>query len=382
VYRGLSIALPQPDALGSAPFKGVHDGDFPPCCADGDLYSDGLSLMPPLKDLGFSSAACGSALTVLDDVNGSAVRFMESDFPPEVPVDSFFKLDATTLYVGGCAPSTLGNYILDFLNQQVISIISKVRRAKFSIKADVFVNSMMCTMKIRTFKQTSGQFAVEFQRRDGDSVSFHEAFQQASAYLKRFVAVADASEALGRVRGTGDKDVVASPELAGISLEEADLLPLLEMVALPSMQADAAVSLSKLAAVGEPALWSSQVFRSICQLLQATAAEVAIPVACLIYHLAQHVEAAPYFANEGLLWRILEKLSSTGTHAQVCLQLAQALAVATQRQSKTTLSEDAAAQLLEAFSQCAARQVDREVAQNVENGHNALRSKFQTPALV
>merc|ERR1712118_294001 len=98
------------------------------------------------------------------------------------------------------------------------------------------------------------------------------------------------------------------------------------------------------------------------------------------YHLAQHVEAAPYFATEGLLLKMLEKLSLKDTHAQVCLQLALALDAATQRQSKATLSDDAAAQLLQAFSTCTLRQVNGEVVQKLQNGVNTLKSKFETSA--
>merc|ERR1719238_2353373 len=126
-----------------------------------------------------------------------------------------------------------------------------MRRAKFSIKLDVFADSMMCTMKVRVYNQGSGQFAVEFQRRTGDTIAFCATFQKASAYLKRFFTMADHSSPAEASPMLISFEPPMLPEgLAQEQMNEADLLPLLDMTGLvgaPWLQAEAAVSLSKMA---------------------------------------------------------------------------------------------------------------------------------------
>merc|ERR550514_2731589 len=68
----------------------------------------------------------------------STERFSEADSPPEAPADLSFRFEPTTLYgpvESGAAPCDLANRLLDFLDTQVVSSVTKVRRKKFTIKA-------------------------------------------------------------------------------------------------------------------------------------------------------------------------------------------------------------------------------------------------------
>lgn len=115
-------------------------------------------------------------------------RFQVADVPP-APADGFFFM-ATTLFVSGVVPFVLGNLLLDFL-RDVTAVVSKVRRQKFSIKADISGGSFgdnpevayhPCGLKIRVYRHEA-DCAVEFRRCTGDAVAFNDLFRRASRYL-------------------------------------------------------------------------------------------------------------------------------------------------------------------------------------------------------
>lgn len=229
VCRG--VTLPQGDVPGAIPFKDFGDGDF---YREPDRAGFGLS-----SDMGFSSS------TLLENVGINTETFMPTDFPPPSPTDSFFKLEMTTLYVASSMPCEIGNHLLDFLGTEVVSTITKMRRAKFSIKADVFVDSMMCSLKIRVYSQESGQFAIEFQRRSGDTISFNVTFQKLAAYLKL---------RLSMLSNAPDAPVVlfhSEPlPLSQGTMSDTHFAPLFDLAGLvgsPGLQAEAAACLSKMA---------------------------------------------------------------------------------------------------------------------------------------
>eukprot|EP00973_Karenia_brevis_P072801 10110035-Karenia_brevis.AAC.3 len=103
--------------------------------------------------------------------------FQDGDVPPDLPTDCFFDLAATTGYVISNTPHEIGDRMVKFLREAVDSTIVKVNRCKFAIKANVSVEGLTFTMKIRIYKLRAAGFAVEFQRRSGDTIGFHRAFE-------------------------------------------------------------------------------------------------------------------------------------------------------------------------------------------------------------
>jgi hypothetical protein len=189
-------------------------------------------------DMGFSSS------TLLDSAGISTESFMPTDFPPPSPTDSFFKFEMTTLYVTSTFPYEIGNHLLDFLGKEAVSTITKMRRAKFSIKADVFVDSMMCSLKIRVYRQESGQFAIELQRRSGDTISFNVTFQKLAAYLKpRLYMLTDAPDEPAVLFHS---DPLSLPQGTMSDANFAPLFDLAGLVGSPGLQAEASACLSKM----------------------------------------------------------------------------------------------------------------------------------------
>lgn len=233
VCRG--VTLPQGDVPGALPFKDFGGGDFyrePDRAGFG--FSSGM-------DMGFSSS------TLLENVGINTESFMPADFPPPSPTDSFFKLEMTTLFVASSMPCEIGNHLLDFLGTEVVSTITKMRRAKFSIKADVFVDSMMCSLKIRVYRQESGQFAIEFQRRSGDTISFNVTFQKLAAYMKsRLCMLTNAPDAPVVLFHS---DPLPLPQGLMSDTHFAPLFDLAGLVGSPGLQAEAAACLSKMGGI-------------------------------------------------------------------------------------------------------------------------------------
>jgi len=387
VCRGLTLPPEDIPVPGQDPFKGFSDGDF---YREPDDIHKGISIggfdHPSLdKDFQFSMGLdFGSSSVLSDNVDIKAQRFMYTDYPPDLPSDSFFKLEVTTVYVLSTNPYEIGNHVLDYLQDpSVISVLTKpVRRHKFAIKADIFRGDLMCTTKIRVYNQGSNQFAVEFQRRAGDSIAFNQTFQGASAYLKKHFTSAGGSP---EVQAINFEPPPLPADFAAINISEEDLMPILDMASLagsPWLQAEAASSLCKLAQDGNPALWSGSVFDSVMELLKANSIEVAQPTARLTHNLAQRAEAAPLFGARNLMLTMLEKIRAQETHAQVSLQLAQALNVAVQMQSKATLSGNAASELLRSLSGIIGKEVgcvalNNDVIDNLHMVKCALESKFE-----
>ena len=112
-------------------------------------------------------------------------RFDEGDVPPDPPTDRFFELEATTQYATSVAPFEIGNHLLDFFNERVQATLVKMRRPKFGIKADVFIDGLMCRTKVRVYSLDGCRFAIEFQRRSGDAICYNGAYQKARRFLEQ-----------------------------------------------------------------------------------------------------------------------------------------------------------------------------------------------------
>lgn len=330
VERGVSLAPPPPlgGLAGSASpfgdcyqdandiFKGVPMGIA-------DLHSGFMDGLDPFS--GFPGKFELGSGTTKDEASVRPERFMESDSPPQAPSDLAFSFESTTLYTpaegGAIPPFILANRLLDFLDTEVVSSVTKVRRQKFTIKADVFVGSIMCTIKIRVYSASRDNYAIEFQRRRGDCVAFSNTFERVARYLAPDLCVA-------AVAGREELPIelplpIPSDTLMGI--DEAGLQPLLDMACHNQAEAAAALAERVQDSQAAAALCSAPVFEVLASLLQSDQVDVAYPTARLLSRLATRKEAATLFHTKGLLPVMQAKAKSAASHAPVRQELTAAL---------------------------------------------------------
>uniref|UniRef100_A0A7S1S578 Uncharacterized protein n=1 Tax=Alexandrium catenella TaxID=2925 RepID=A0A7S1S578_ALECA len=120
-------------------------------------------------------------------------RFAAGAAPAATTVGSLCTFASTTLSVFGAAPFEVGNVLLDFLETQAASRITKINYRKMTVKAEVSGGIGWCSAKLRVCRREGGVSYVEFQRRDGDCISFSHLYQQASRYIQlRGLEVANA----------------------------------------------------------------------------------------------------------------------------------------------------------------------------------------------
>eukprot|EP00747_Dinoflagellata_sp_TGD_P185253 gnl/TRDRNA2_/TRDRNA2_41698_c0_seq1.p1 gnl/TRDRNA2_/TRDRNA2_41698_c0~~gnl/TRDRNA2_/TRDRNA2_41698_c0_seq1.p1 ORF type:complete len:659 (+),score=115.33 gnl/TRDRNA2_/TRDRNA2_41698_c0_seq1:64-2040(+) len=185
LLTGQPLGAPAGDAYASADFggsscPGAASGDFyrfdgmdslGPKRSDESLHVGVSDVPPPPADL---TGACGP----LGDSSLEVLPFEECHVPPRRPQDGLFKLEPTTFHVSANSPLEVGNHLLFFLATVVGASVRKVDRQKFTIKADVDGAKGTCTLKVRVYAEDGG-YAVEFQRRNGDSMALNLVYQQA-----------------------------------------------------------------------------------------------------------------------------------------------------------------------------------------------------------
>mmetsp|Transcript_18010 Transcript_18010/g.37498 ORF Transcript_18010/g.37498 Transcript_18010/m.37498 type:complete len:498 (+) Transcript_18010:197-1690(+) len=347
-------------------FKGMHMDISPP-----DLYlQDPLDMPHILKTLpegldhiGLADVAADSAATD----PGSVRRFTETDRPPLAPSRSqpLFHFSATTLRIISTAPFEIGNLLLDFLGTQVKSLIMKVNSAKFAIKAEVFIDGASCLLKARCYEQACDAFCVEFQRRKGDCMAFGKTYQLAAEYLTMrfpsFPVTTDIPE-LPKVW----------PPRQGFDIVDAeDTAPLIDMAedtSLPDLQAESAAALLELAQNSSQAqcLCNPRAFNGIKELLRSSQDNIKFPTACMLSALAQRPEAAPCFADQGILSLLADTIRSTATSELVQQELAQALHT-TLASRATVLSEKVSEEVMGALA---------DATKDVHIGNASVRSSL------
>lgn len=343
VVRGMSIpGIPMP-LPGQDSFLGKLIGDS----HDGDFFGGSQGLQLQLQGQGFSGKENCNAFINLNQVppgggvsRTSPERFQKDDVPPPQPKSQHFRLAPTTVYVQAEAPGALGNAVLDFLEWQVISSIKKVNRKKFTIKADVFLENVMCTAKIRIWKteQECGEFAIEFQRRAGEPFTFGDMYRQSCSFLSgRFRAAMRGAPADVCERLHAPPPAPLASQSQGGQREEADLLPLLDMAAmkdLPSMQAEAAAVLVKLS-TDEPAfarlLCNEDAFDHLAKLFTSNHLEVIYPSARLLSALMVYKEVQRPLSEHSLLKVVIQKIGCEGTDQIARLELMKAVSAAMRR---------------------------------------------------
>jgi hypothetical protein len=152
----------------------------------GELGAE-LSTSPPLLHgdfyCGSADVSRGLTLPPLDEVASLGIRFHATDIAPVLSEDVKSYLEATTVILDDCLPMDAGNKLLTFFEDQDEARVSKVSRKKFTIRAAAIVQGFDCDVKIRIY-QHDFSCALEFQKRDGDSVAFIKLFGLAAKHLQ------------------------------------------------------------------------------------------------------------------------------------------------------------------------------------------------------
>lgn len=312
VVRGIAVGA------ADVPNLGAFDKDF-------GKGLGGFDFAPPEIEFGISLSD-----EYTSDYTPAAHRFSEEDPIPAMPADPLFKLEATTLFAaGGSSAAAIGNAVLDFFGTKVVASVTKVNQKKCCVKADVFVDGSMCTMKTRVYSQPGACFAIEFQRRCGDGVVFNEVYRKAMEFMRPVCAGFPEPDR----DGTGP--VVLSPvppqmlAAGGVNADVSPLLDMASMVEVPPLQAEAAVALATIAKIEPTPLCNDRAFCEFKKLVQADSVDVAYPASQLLKHLAHRPEAGRLFAQSGIVSTMLARiLKPTVMCSLVQQELAQALAAA------------------------------------------------------
>jgi len=124
----------------------------------------------------------------VETTDDAAVAFKDTD---GLPAPCREHLEVTSLHSSGCKAPELANHMVHFLQMQSCQII-KINKLKFSIKAVAQTSMTLgdCEIKIRFYREqdkndhVSNEYAIEFQRRCGDSIKFMSLYREAAKYLK------------------------------------------------------------------------------------------------------------------------------------------------------------------------------------------------------
>jgi hypothetical protein len=274
-----------------------------------DVWNPALpSPWDALKEVGES--------TTIRSSPGQVSRFPSGQEGRIVPADSCFFLEKTTQYLP-MLPSTAANHVLDFLEQEVISSITKVNHKKASIKAEVFHMNLACQMKVYIYQQECG-CAVEFQKRSGDGISFRGVYEKASEYLMQCTA---SSKSLFM---SAPSAVYVSP---GSSQPTEDSVALLTEIAqqAPHLQDEIASSILGMAEEDPEMpdrLCKPEALDVLLQLLASDRFGAAYPAARLMALLSGAPEVRSRFFDEGVLKAVLSRLWVQATGMAVWIQIA------------------------------------------------------------
>lgn len=262
----------------------------------------------------------------------STEKFQPGDVPPDQPASTHFHFEATTVFVTVDAPYLLASAVLDFLGAQIVASVSKINVKKFAIKADCFLEHIMCTIKVRVWKTSEGEFAIEFQRRHGDSFAFGDVYSQACQFLKqRFPAMQ------GGPSEMPERFPPPPPEVSEeCPFTEEDLSSVLEMAKMhtfPTLQAEAASSLAKMSCEEASALkilQTKETLDVLQSLLGAPELDITYPTARVISELAKY-EVEGRLADHGLLQTAISTCGAHDTAQIVRLELAKAASESVRR---------------------------------------------------
>jgi len=102
--------------------------------------------------------------------------------PPVVSEEIQAFLESTSLQLSNHSPIAAGNDLLSFLRNEIDAKVNKVSKNKFTLRAEVFVGGLWCSIKVRIYEDGGGSI-MEIQRRSGDSISFFSLYRQVSEHF-------------------------------------------------------------------------------------------------------------------------------------------------------------------------------------------------------
>jgi len=260
-------------------------------------------------------------------------RFQETEEGRHVPEDPSFSFGLSTQFFAGASPSKAGNHVLDFLEQEIPSLITKVNDKKFTIKAEAFHKNLACQIKVYIYQQESG-CAVEFQRRSGDGIAFAGVYSKATEYLSKHLV----SPGYPSSSATSSTMVLEPPRLhlvqqssAPSFISEADDKDssstwIQTVREAPHLQDELAGSLLDIAVEGDLqdlAAWCEpDGVEVLLEFLASDRFVCAYPAARLLARLAALPEARSHLLRQGLLTSVLPRLWVQATGIAVWLLLA------------------------------------------------------------
>lgn len=239
-----------------------------------------------------------------------AERFQESDQASAMPNDTFFELEATTLFVHGAPSHEVGNAVLDFLLCDAEATVTKLSRRKCAVKASVLSQLGLVDLKVRIWRQEGEdlRLATEFQRKGGDTIAFAQVYGKASDYLKDRLPVASANVPESSLREQWDLPVHV-PEAhsvdgcSGVELVE-PVFALASRADSPQLQEQAAAALLRALESGSlcaTEALSANGVAALHELMQVACSTVANLVARLLLALSSSPGACEHTALPGLL---------------------------------------------------------------------------------
>lgn len=249
--------------------------------------------------------------------NLSTLDFGESHGPPVKPANPHWRYQLTHFFLDTEQPFQIGNALLSFFTESLVSEIKKVNLLKFSIKAEVFVDNVVCMMKARVYAEPHDhRYCVEFQRRSGDCVSFSQVYQDAARFLKAKFGIRDV-----------EPKAKPFPSLPSGIQSKDHIGPLLSMFECPELQAESAAALAKIIQHSSVAslLCTPDACKEYMQLLKSDSTAVTYATACLLSRLVLCPEASKLFAQYGCTQLMREKAQAKTTPEVVQGKLQQAL---------------------------------------------------------
>jgi hypothetical protein len=256
------------------------------------------------------------------------------------------------------APHVICNSLLEFFTAHMIASVSKVRPAKYSIRAEIFVEGISCGVKVKMFtvETESGnpgrdvRYALEFQKRSGCPKAFKSAYHAATTFVeaRHSMPGGDVTDpAASNLQQSKEGPRLMEPHGASLTeesyeSEHSDLAPTIDvmtplatMALVSELQAEAAMGLSRLAQGGHAsavALFQVPEVTGLVltKLLASEHIDAAYPAACCLSELANFREAIPVLTQPGLLLAAIQRSSLEARVARglVSNALAQAVAAA------------------------------------------------------
>jgi len=255
-----------------------------------------------------SHMSCDTFPAVTLNCDCGETRFQASDRPPSAPADQFFEYEPTTIHIHHAEPHIIGNGLLDILNSQEDANILKVRREKYSIKANVFDDAEMCVLKVRIYDEQKGVYAVEFQCRGKSRLAFRQVYQRLQIHLRSLCGLEVAMPSAA---------ILERPQLTCATDSHQDVLPspILDMATCTEsvhLQSEAAATLAHLARDQKVAakLCNANSVDAFRHLLCATELDIIYPTLCALALISQCSQAALQFIRKLLP----ELLNGAETH--------------------------------------------------------------------